>query len=181
MKTPRLPLLLTVSVLLLAPVLRAAETAPPDEKLYVTIDTFEPITFKDLRQSHVKKGEIVLSTLKDTAQASAKLAGVDAEVVVLDEDAKVPAGAPVLRLTWTDGRSNVTADLTENGRNHYLGVVSREPLLSHPEHMRLQREVDSAFPSHVRRDAVVRTETEANLYFALKLVANRRARLAAKS
>jgi hypothetical protein len=181
MKTPRLPLLLVVSALLLAPVLRAAETAASGEKLYVTIETFEPIEFNELRQSHVKKGEIVLNTLKDTAAASAQLAGLSADVVVLDDEAKAPAGAPVLRLTWTDGRRSVTADLTENGKNHYLGVVSRESLLSHPDHMRLQREVDFAFPSHVRRDAVVRTETEANLYFALKLVANRRARLAAKS
>ncbi len=98
---------------------------------------------------------------------------------MLEENAKAPEGASVLLLTWTDGRT-VTADLTENGKNTYLGVVSRVSFLSHPDHKRLTRELRSAVMPYARSDTAVRTETEMNLYFALKMTADRRARLAAK-
>lgn len=182
MKTLRLSLLLALSALLFAPVLRASAVIPyASDKLYVEIATFEPIKFQELRSSRVQAGELVLSTLKKTADASASFAGLHDEVVVLDDDTKAPEGAPVLRLTWTDGRRKVTADLIENGKNFYLGVVSRKSILSHPDHKRLMRTLNSAAAPHAYSDASVRTETEMNLYFALKLIADRRARIAAKS
>jgi hypothetical protein len=182
MKIPRFLLLLVLSVLLFAPALRAGAATPASGgKLYVTIETFDPIKFNDYRHGLKQSGDLVLSTLKETAAASAKLAGLNDEVVVLDDDVKAPAGAPVLCLTWTDGRRTVTADLTENGKNHYLGVVSRKDMLLHPEHQRLMRMLTSAALPEAYRDAVVRTETEMNLYFALKLTVDHRARAAAKS
>jgi hypothetical protein len=51
----------------------------------------------------------------------------------------------------------------------------------HPEHQRLMRMLTSAALPEAYRDAVVRTETEMNLYFALKLTVDHRARAAAKS
>ena len=181
MKSLRLPLFLALSALLLAPVLRASAVAPAsDGKLYVVIETFDPIKFEDLRHSRGSSGELVLSTLKETAAASAKFAGLNDEVVVLDEEVKAPKGAAVLRLTWTNGRS-VTADLTENGKNHSLGVVSRMDTLLHPDRMRLMRTLQSAGTQQDYRDATIRTETEMNLYFGLKMTVERRARLAAKS
>lgn len=174
-------LLLALLVLLFAPALRAnAATPASGGRLYVTIETFDPIKFNDYRHGRKQPGDLILGTLKGTAADSARLAGMDDEVVVLDEDAKAPEGAPVLRLTWTDGRRTVTADLTENGKNHYLGVVSRKPMLDHPEHQRLLRTVTSALLPEDRNDATVQVQTEMNLYFALKLTADRRARLAAK-
>jgi len=184
MKTLRLPLFLAMSALLLAPLLRASADAPApasDGKLYVVIETFDPIKFEDLRHSRGSSGELVLSTLKETAVASAKFAGLNDEVVVLDEDVEAPKGAAVLRLTWTDGGRAVTADLTENGRNHSLGVVSRMDTLMHPDRMRLMRTLQSAGTQQDYRDATIRTETEMNLYFGLKMTGERRARLAAKS
>ena len=177
----RLPLVLALSSLLCAPILRAdAETPAAGRKLYVTIDTFDPMKFDELRYARSESGEIVLSTLKATAAASAKFAGLADEVVVLEENAKAPAGASVLCLTWTDGRRTVTADLTENGKNSYLGVPSRISFLSHPDHKRITRELRSAVMPDASSDAAVRAETEMNLYFALKMTADRRARLAAK-
>lgn len=182
MKTLRLLLLLVLSALLLVPALRAGAGAPASGgKLYVTIETFDPIKFNDYRHGRKQPGDLVLSTLKGTATASANLAGLNDEVVVLDEDVKAPEGAPVLRLTWTDGRRTVTADLTENGKNHFLGLVSRKTMLDHPEHKRLLRTVTSALLPEDRNDATVQVQTEINLYFALKLTANHRARIAAKS
>jgi hypothetical protein len=181
MKVLHLPLLLALSALLLAPALSASTANPATGgKLYVTIETFDPIKFNDYRHGLKQSGDLVLSTLKETAAASAKLAGLNDEVVVLDDDVKAPAGAPVLSLTWTDGRKTVTADLTENGKNHFLGVVSRKDMLLHPEHLRLTRTLTSAALPEAHRDAVVRTETEMNLYFALKLTVDFRARVAAK-
>ena len=161
----------------LAPALRAAaETPAPPEKIYVTIETFDPIKFHELRQSRVASGELVFSTLTATAATSAKLAGVPAEIVVLDEGVAAPKGATVLRLTWTDGRSTVKADITENGKNHYFGVVSNQPISIHPDYVRLRRAMDLAPRQEEANDATVRSTTEAHLYFALKWVAERRAR-----
>lgn len=180
MKILRLPLLLALSALVLAPVLHADAVIPTVErKLYVSIDTFDPIRFDRLRHARSEPGEIVLSTLKATAAASAKFAGLADEVVVLEEDAKAPEGASVLRLTWTGGRT-VTADLTENGRNFYLGVPSRMSFWSHPDHKRLASELRSAVMPDASSDAAVRAETEMNLYFALKMTVNRRVRLGTK-
>lgn len=159
-------------VLLLTPGLRAGVApAAPAGKLYVAIDTFEPIKFNTYRYGRAQPGDLVLSTLKATAAASAKLAELSDEIVVLDEGASAPAGARVLRLTWTDGRNTVTADLTENGHNHYLGVVSRKEIPDHPEHQRLLRTVMSAVTADAQNDATVQVRTEMNLYFALKLAA----------
>jgi len=174
MQTLRLALLLVLVAMHLAPVLCARAATPAfGGKLYVTIETFAPIKFQELRYSRTKSGEMILSTLKETAAISAKFAGLNDEVVVLDDDVNAPEGAPVLRLTWINGRGTVTADLTENGKNHYLGVVSRKDMLLHPDHPRLTRMLTSAGVPDAYRDAVVRTETEMNLYFALKLTVDR--------
>jgi len=182
MKTARVSLFLASLVVLLTPALRAASDVPVlNNKLYVTVDTFEPIKFNDMRHALAQEADLVLDTLKETAAASAKLAGISDEVVVLDYDEKAPKGASVLCLTWTDGRVTVTADLTENGKSYYLGVVSNESILTHPDRLRLQRAVNLAPRREDVYDATVRTTTEANLYFALKRTAERRTRLAAKS
>lgn len=190
MKTLRISFLLGLAALLFAPVLRAADangavapkpaaTTPAVEagKLYVVIEAFDPIRFNDLRHARREAGELVLSTLKETAVASAKFAGFTDEVIVLDEGAKAPEGARVLRLTWTNG-SDVTADLTEQGKNHYLGVVSRKDVLMHPDHARMVRALTMTAHPDAAYDVGVRTKTEMNLYFALKLIADRDARAA---
>ena len=181
----RLPFVLFLSAWFFATVLRAADAsassvapAASAGKLYVAIDTFDPIRFNDLRQARREAGELVLSTLKETAAASARFAGFTDEVIVLDEGAKAPAGARVLRLTWTQG-SDVTADLTEHGKNYYLGVVSRKDVLMHPDHQRMLRAMTMNAHPDAAYDAQVRTKTEMNLYFALKQVAVRDARAAA--
>lgn len=161
----------------LASGLRAAGEMPaPSEKIYVTIETFDPIKFHEFRQSRVASGELVFSTLTATAANSAKLAGLPAEIVVLDEGVAAPKDATVLRLTWTDGRSTVKADLTEKGKNHYFGVVSAQPISIHPEYARLRRAMELAPNREEANDAGIRSTTEAHLYFALKWVAERRAR-----
>lgn len=188
MNLPRLlPLVLALAALLVAPVSRAAPATPaapaepaPAPKLYVTIATFEPIRFQDYRLARKQRGDLVLPTLRQTAASCAKLAGLPNEIVVLDEDAPPPPNAAVLRLTWTDGSSTVTADLTEQGKNHYLGVASRYSMFDFPEHKRLTRALTAAALPDDRNDVSVATEAELNLYFSLKLVANFRARAAAK-
>lgn len=180
MRFPRLPLLLTLATLLLAPFARANDDTDATPKLYVTIEATDQIRFHEMRQARTQRGDLVLSTLRQRAVASAELAKLEGEVVVLDEKEMAPAGASVLRLSWPN-RGTVTADLTENGKNHYLGVVSRKSLLDHPDHKRLQRDLDVATRPDAFHDANVRVDTEANLYFALKAVTNLRARLTAKA
>lgn len=181
MKTMRFPLLVALFAVSFASVLRADTPAPASPgKLYVTIETFEPIKFNDYRHGLRQPGDLVMSTLQATAAHSAKLAGLDSEIVVLAEDVPAPVGASVLHLTWTDGNKTVTADLIENGKKHFLGVVSRKEIVDHPERERLLRTVNAAVPPEEHNDITVQTRTEMNLYFALKLTADRRAR-AAKS
>lgn len=176
-----LPLrLLLIFAALFASVANANDNTADSPKLYVVVETFEPIAFENLRQGRKESGDLVLGTLRNTATASAEFAQLPDQVVILNEKENAPENAPVLRLTWTDGRGTVAAELIENGKKYNLGIVSREPLLSHPDYNRLKRQLDmAAMQADARHDAVVRTETEMNLYAALKAVANRRARIAA--
>ena len=176
----RLLLIFTALFASFASVVSANNKTADSPKLFVVVETFEPIAFENLRQGRKESGDLVLGTLRGTATASAELAQLPDEIVVLDEKENAPENAPVLRLTWTDGRGTVAAELIENGKKYNLGIVSREPLLSHPDYNRLKRQLDiAAMQADARHDASVRTATEMNLYVALKAVANRRARIAA--
>ena len=137
------------------------------EPLYIAVETFHPIQFRELQTAADRGGELVFSTIRATAAHSAQLVGYPGEVRTLDEGAKAPAGAVVLRLTWKNAR-DVTADITRQGREKFLGLVSVAPLLDHPEHQRLTAAVSAALLPDARRDALVRAETEKNLYLALK-------------
>lgn len=69
----RLPLLRALTALLLAPVLRGdTDTPAAGRRLYVTINTFDP-QVRPTALRAFQPGEIVLSTLKATAAASANL------------------------------------------------------------------------------------------------------------
>jgi len=146
----------------------AAGTAP-GEKLYVAIDYFNPIQFELMRYSWLSGEEIILNTLKATAAAQARAAGYTGELAVLEENAQAPEGAAVLRLTWVKG-GNVTADLTQNGRNQYLGVVNRTPIAFHPDHDQMQRRLNHALLAEEHRDMVLRVATEMDLFVALRYV-----------
>lgn len=164
-------LFLSCSLLVAALPVAASEPLAdaPDGTLYVTIDTLEPMEFKHYRRARADGRELILSTLKMTADAQARFAGYPGGVVVLDEDAEPPAGAPSLRLTW--GEEAVTAELITDGKPRYLGVVNRNPLSEHPDFNRMRREIDRSGSSDRKRDAIVRAETQMNLYRALKLAA----------
>ncbi len=140
-----------------------------DGTLYVTIDTLEPMEFKHFRRARADGRELILSTLKMTADAQARFAGYPGGVVVLDEDTEPPEGAPSLRLTWAE--EAVTAELITGGKPRYLGVVNRNPLSEHPDFNRMRREIDRSGSTDRKRDAIVRAETQMNLYLALKLAA----------
>ena len=153
------------SVLLLPLAAASALTvAPATETLYVRIDSPDLIAFHHYRLAEVNGTELILSTLKQTADDQARFAGYTGPVCVLDDNAKAPEGAPVLLLTWENER--VTATLMRGGREKSLGVVSRVSMATHPDYPELRKDLDKGL-SDQRRDAWLRARTQMNLYAAL--------------
>ncbi len=165
MKTSRLPLLAAFAALNLLMSARATD-APADSKVYVRIETSDPIHFERLRYAVTNGDELILSTLKATAAEQARFAEYAGEVIVLDEKAKAPDGATVLLLSWDD--RSVFANVARGGKDKYLGVVNRLPLSYHPDYNRLRRSIDQAGLSDARRDAALRADVQMELYLALK-------------
>src|SRR4051812_34174590 len=94
------PRIACILLLLLASVRNVAAAAPAAaEPLYIAVETFDPIQFRELQTAADRGGELVFSTIRATAAHSARLVGYPGEVRTLDEGAKAPAGAVVLRLT----------------------------------------------------------------------------------
>ncbi|MDI1250297.1 MAG: hypothetical protein PSV13_15650 [Lacunisphaera sp.] len=149
--------------------LRAAETPAPaaaDSRLYVTIGYSDPIRFNQMRWARSSGEDLIIPTLKSSAAEQARFAGYVGEIIVLDEKTQAPDGATVLNLAWNDGA--VTADVTQAGKNKYLGVVNRQPLTDHPDFARLRRSIDTAGLPEARRDAAARAELQMELYLALR-------------
>lgn len=175
MKTAQFRLLLGFAVMLGAiTVARSAMYVPAPasatgEKLYVAIEYFDPAAFDRLRYSALTGDEVILSTLKATAATQAQAAGYNGEVAVLDDGAKAPEGAPVLRLTWGIA-AGVTVDLLEGGKSTYLGIAGRLPLTAHPDHDSMQRRLDKALMPASHQDEALRVRTEMELFTALQYV-----------
>jgi hypothetical protein len=145
----------------------AAVVAPPLEKVYVQIDSPDLIFFHHYRLSQVDGHDLILNELKNTAAAQARFADYPGELVVLDAEAKAPAGAPVLLLYWN--RLTVTASLIRGGKEDYLGVVSRTPYDAHPDYINMQPKLNRGLPAE-QRDEDLRARTQMNLYQALRLL-----------
>ncbi len=178
MKSIRCALLTGLALLLSAVPFRlsAADTVAatsPATKLYVKIDSPDLLNFHDYRLSRVDSSELVLTTLKNSAAAQARFAGYPGEVIVLDENAKAPDGAAVLLLVWD--RGVVTATFQQNGREKFLGVVSRTPLSTHPDYSRMRQDIDQGLREY-RHDAHLRATTQMNLYQALLYLRNYQAK-----
>lgn len=170
MKANRLVSLAWVLLVMAAPAF-AADTATPQPRhptLYVTIDALEPMEFRHQRRALVDGSELILTTLQETATAQARFAGFSGEVIVLADKAKPPASARVLRLTWT--AETVAADLlpVDGGKAINLGIVSGLPLTQHPDYDRMHTEVSRHTLKDERRDALLRAQTQMNLYLALQ-------------
>jgi hypothetical protein len=167
MKIPRQPLLAAFAALTL-PFITCATKAesPSSDTVYVTIENFDPIRFDRMRYSLMTGDELILATLKGSAAEQAHFAGYPGTVIVLDENAKPPAGATVLTLTWNGNA--VAADVNQAGKGKYLGIVNRLPLSYHPDFKRLQQSIDTAGVPDARRDAALRAEVQMNLFLALQ-------------
>jgi hypothetical protein len=172
MRTSRLPLLATVVALLFSSfvtIARAEPTAnpaPAGETVYVTVEHTDYIQFNDLRYALTTGDDLFMTTLKASAAAQATFASYAGTVVVLDENVKPPSGATVLRLTWTP--KVVSADVTQGGKNKYLGVVNSQPISYHPDYMNMKRSIDSAGLPDARRDAALRADLQMYLFKALQ-------------
>ncbi len=147
----------------------ALTVAPATETVYVKIDSPDLIAFHHYRLAEVDGTELILSTLKQTADDQARFAKYPGPVSVLDDDAKAPDGAPVLLLTWSG--DTVSATLQRGGREKSLGIVSRTALSTHPDFPEMMKYLDKGL-SDQRRDAKLRAKTQMNLYVAL-LILNR--------
>lgn len=137
--------------------------------LYVTIDAFEPIEFSHMRRALTDGSELILATLRQCAAGEARYAQYPGEVRVLAEKETPPAGAAVLRLTWT-GNAVVGDWFPRPGSKPVnLGVVSSTPLMQHPDYDRMHAEIRQGLSAQ-RRDAELRALTRMNLYLALQRV-----------
>lgn len=170
MKSNHLAPLAWVLLALVAPAF-AADTATPPARhstLYVIIDALEPMEFRHQRRALADGSELILTTLQESATTQARFAGYGGEVIVLAEKAQPPASARVLRLTWTG--ETVAADLLPVGGTKAvnLGVVSGLPLTQHPDYDRMHAEVSRHTLKDERRDALLRAQTQMNLYLALQ-------------
>ncbi len=170
MKSNHLAPLAWALLALVAPAF-AADTATPPARhptLYVTIDALEPMEFRHQRRALADGSELILTTLQESATTQARFAGYGGEVIVLAEKAQPPASARVLRLTWTG--ETVAADLLPVGGTKAvnLGVVSGLPLTQHPDYDRMHAEVSRHTLKDERRDALLRAQTQMNLYLALQ-------------
>ena len=171
MKSLRVALFAGFAVLsgILAPRLAAAALtiSPATETLYVKIDSPNLIAFHDYRFAQTDGSELILATLKKTAADQARFAEYPGEVTVLDDDAKAPAGAAVLLLTWNG--VEVHATFMRDGKEKSLGTVSRAPLSNHPDYATMRLELDRG-SSDDRRDAQLRAKTQMQLYQSLRLM-----------
>ena len=172
MKSFRLPLLAGAVALfgLFSVRLVAAEPlviAPAAETLYVKADSPNLMDFHDYRLSEVDGSELILATLKKTADDQVHFAKYAGKVEVLDDDAKAPEGAAVLILTWNGEK--VSATLQRGKREKSLGLVSAAPLAGHPDYSEMRKQLDRASPDE-RSDAHLRTRTQMSLYESLRLV-----------
>jgi len=172
MKSFRLPLLAGAVALfgLFSVRLVAAEPltiAPAAETLYVKADSPNLMDFHDYRLSEVDGSELILATLKKTADDQVRFAKYAGKVEVLDDDAKAPEGAAVLILTWNGEK--VSATLQRGKREKSLGLVSAAPLAGHPDYSEMRKQLDRGSPEE-RSDAHLRTRTQMSLYESLRLV-----------
>lgn len=172
MISTRLLLLVALAALFLPVIATAAKDESPapsvglGETVYVTIEYFDPIRFERMRYGLMTGDELILATLRDSAAEQARFAGYAGTVIVLAENAKPPAEATVLRLTWNGNA--VGADVTQAGKGKFLGVVNRLPISYHPDFMRMQRSIDTAGVPNARRDAALRAEVQMDLFQALQ-------------
>jgi hypothetical protein len=154
--------------------LAAPVAAPPGDTLYLAVGTDDPLAFDRLRygrDSGQVNEDLIIPTLRARAAAMARAAGLEVPIVTLDEDARPPAGEPVLRLTWGLGGKVFAEYLaTAGARPVFLGVVSRDSLAYHPTPAAALNRVLSAPSGEARRDESVRANTEMQLYLALGLV-----------
>jgi hypothetical protein len=141
--------------------------APATETVYVKIDSPDLIAFHHYRLAEVNGTELILTTLKQTADDQARFAGYAGPVCVLDDDAKAPDGAPVLLLTWNGDA--VSATLLRGGREKSLGIVSRTSLATHPNYLEMRKYLDKGL-SEEQHDAHLRAKTQMNLYMALRIL-----------
>jgi hypothetical protein len=172
MKSFSLPLFAGIVALFgsFIPRLAAAEPltiSPATETLYVKVDSPYQETFHDYRLSKVDGSELILTTLKKTANEQVHFANYPGKVEVLDDDAKVPEGAALLLLTWT-GRP-VSATLLRGKHEKSLGLVSAAPLTGHPNYLEMRQEMDRG-TSDERKDAEMRMRVKMDLYEALRIV-----------
>jgi hypothetical protein len=168
MNSIRLPFALLLAALSLG--LLAADAVPVTptvEKVYVQINSPDLIFFHHYRLSQVDGHDLILNELKNTAAAQAGFAHYPGELVVLDDEAKAPEGAPVLLLYWD--KLTVSASLIRGGKEAYLGVVSRTPYDAHPDYINMQPRLNRGLPA-VQRDEDLRARTQMNLYQALLLL-----------
>jgi len=155
-----------LSVLPLRLVAAAVTLAPATETLYVKVDSPDLIAFHHYRLAEVDGSELILSTLQKSAADQARFAGYPGKVEVLADDAKVPAGAAVIVLTWNG--ASVSATLRRDDQKKELSVVSRTPLSSHPDYDQMRATLDRGNREE-RRDADLRARTQVNLFEALRL------------
>lgn len=144
----------------------AVTLSPATEALYVKIDSADILSFHHYRRALVDGRELLLATLKQTAADQARLANYPGKLVVLEDDAEVPEGAPELLLYWNG--SDVSAALRRGSRERALGVVSRTPLANHPDYAQMRAAMNQGSVNE-RRDAVLRSEVQRDLYQALRV------------
>jgi hypothetical protein len=139
---------------------RAVSSSAP---LYVVIDTTWPAGFDVYRYSRVTGTEFLLTTLRAEAERQAEFAGLNRSVVVPDENASLPDGANVLRLTWAD--SAVLANYQPAGsKATFLGVVSGYRYAFHPDHRAMEAAVRSNMMPDPHADAQFRAQLQMYLY-----------------
>lgn len=155
-----------LSVVPLSLVAAAVSLAPATETLYVKVDSPDLIAFHHYRLAEVDGAELILSTLQKSVADQARFAGYPGKVEVLGDDAKVPAGAAVVVLTWDGGV--VSATLRRDDKKKELGAVSRTPLSSHPDYEQIRATLDRGNREE-RRDADLRVKTQLYLFEALRL------------
>ncbi len=166
-----LSLLTALSVAL--PVAKAVPAAvvAAREMLYVTIAIADPVAFAQHRYALTTGAELYLATLRQKAAEEARAAKFDGTVIVLDEGASPPAGANVLRLTWSV--SGVVAEYFDGARrtSKTFGDVSATPVRFHPNFNSMQGDLFQASRDG-RSDATVRARAQMDLFLALARVAD---------
>ena len=174
MKTLPIPAFLLAALALAAPAVPrlAAAGAVPGGTLYVTIGFDNPIFEEHYRYGYNDGKDLVLDTLRERAEADAKKAGWPTPIIVLGDKSPPPAGAPVLRITWTDPNAVVGEYLpSKDAKPYYLGVLSRTALAFGPDPDGALNRIASAPNDLAKRDQRVREDIATYLYVALGLTA----------